>query len=193
MNGSLSGVPYLLSWVMTVASGITADWLIASGCMTANNTRKLMNTLGNLIPVLSLVMVGHVGCDHVLAMVFLCLSMSFQGCYTGAGGSINHLDIAPRFAGELMGMTNTFGTLTGVICPALVGYLTDGNQTRQQWQLIFYIAAAVNSFGAILYLVLAEGEEQWWAKPPPRQSIAHQVQSDLPNVISTHTSNTSSD
>ena len=32
---------------------------------------------------------------------------------------INHIDIAPRFAGMLMGIGNTFGTLPGIIGPQI--------------------------------------------------------------------------
>lgn len=36
-----------------------------------------------------------------------------------AGFSINHIDIAPRFAGVLMGITNTAGTLPGILGPQI--------------------------------------------------------------------------
>ena len=35
---------------------------------------------------------------------------------------------------------------------------------REEWQRVFFIAAAVYTLGAILFLLLAEGEEQEWAK-----------------------------
>ena len=36
-----------------------------------------------------------------------------------AGAGINHIDIAPRFAGILMGITNTAGTIPGIIAPII--------------------------------------------------------------------------
>ncbi len=37
---------------------------------------------------------------------------------------MNHLDIAPRYASILMGMSNGFGTLAGMLCPVVVENLT---------------------------------------------------------------------
>ena len=41
-----------------------------------------------------------------------------------AGFGINHLDIAPRYASLLFGITNTFATVSGILSPILVGSLT---------------------------------------------------------------------
>ncbi|CAG0881864.1 unnamed protein product, partial [Cyprideis torosa] len=38
--------------------------------------------------------------------------------------NVNHLDIAPRYASILMGMSNGIGTLSGMICPIVVEKLT---------------------------------------------------------------------
>ena len=40
------------------------------------------------------------------------------------GFNVNHLDIAPRYASILMGLSNGAGTFSGMICPLLVSYLT---------------------------------------------------------------------
>jgi len=37
---------------------------------------------------------------------------------------VNHLDIAPRYAGILMGISNGIGTLSGLLCPIVVERLT---------------------------------------------------------------------
>lgn len=40
------------------------------------------------------------------------------------GFNVNHLDIAPRYASVLMGLSNGVGTLSGMVCPLIVGALT---------------------------------------------------------------------
>jgi len=40
------------------------------------------------------------------------------------GFNVNHLDIAPRYASILMGISNGVGTLSGMICPVIVGAMT---------------------------------------------------------------------
>jgi hypothetical protein len=37
---------------------------------------------------------------------------------------VNHLDIAPRYASILMGISNGVGTLSGMVCPIIVGAMT---------------------------------------------------------------------
>lgn len=41
-----------------------------------------------------------------------------------AGFNVNHLDIAPRYASILMGISNGVGTLSGMVCPLIVGAMT---------------------------------------------------------------------
>ena len=41
-----------------------------------------------------------------------------------AGFAVNHLDIAPRYASILFGITNTSATIPGILSPLVVGYIT---------------------------------------------------------------------
>ncbi len=54
---------------------------------------------GLLVPAGLLIAVGYVGCDQVAAVVLLTLSTGMLGV-VNAGALINHLDIAPSFAGK---------------------------------------------------------------------------------------------
>ncbi|XP_058385781.1 vesicular glutamate transporter 1 isoform X10 [Diceros bicornis minor] len=49
------------------------------------------------------------------------------------GFNVNHLDIAPRYASILMGISNGVGTLSGMVCPIIVGAMTKHKvmETRQ--------------------------------------------------------------
>lgn len=38
------------------------------------------------------------------------------------------------------------------------------SQTRAEWQVVFYIAAAMYGFGAFFYIIFASGELQPWAR-----------------------------
>lgn len=50
----------------------------------------------------------------------LCVGFSFFH----QGFNVNHLDIAPRYASILMGISNGVGTLSGMVCPLIVGAMT---------------------------------------------------------------------
>jgi len=51
------------------------------------------------------------------------------GCY--AGFNVNHLDIAPRYASILMGMSNGVGTLAGMFCPIVTEMMTKHEVSRR--------------------------------------------------------------
>ncbi|XP_077990261.1 sialin-like [Glandiceps talaboti] len=163
-NGLLSAIPYFLLWFIQSTGGRLADFLRERKILSTTNTRKLMNTLGMILPAIFLVATGYVGCDKVLAVVFLTLSVGGGG-FCMSGFNINHLDLSPRFAGILMGITNMFATIPGFVGPAIVGQLTNHQQTRQQWQIVFYICAGVYLMGMVTYLMCGIGEEQEWNDP----------------------------
>ena len=48
-SGFLSGVPYLVLWLTQMTSGIIADFLRGRGYLSTGTTRKIMNTVGELI------------------------------------------------------------------------------------------------------------------------------------------------
>ena len=51
---------------------------------------------------------------HILCQLYLLI----------VGFNVNHLDIAPRYASILMGISNGVGTLAGMLCPVTVEFLT---------------------------------------------------------------------
>ena len=57
-----------------------------------------------------------------VAVAFLTLAVGFGG-FAWAGFSVNHLDIAPKYASLLMGLSNTFATIPGIISPGLTGII----------------------------------------------------------------------
>ncbi|KTF94132.1 hypothetical protein cypCar_00025605 [Cyprinus carpio] len=104
-----------------------------------------------------------VGFSHtkVIAISFLVLAVGFSG-FAISGFNVNHLDIAPRYASILMGISNGVGTLSGMVCPLIVGAMTK-HKTRDEWQYVFLIASLVHYGGVIFYGIFASGEKQPWA------------------------------
>lgn len=51
--------------------------------------------------------------------------------FAAAGFNVNHLDIAPRYASILMGISNGVGTLSGMVCPLIVGAMTKNKVSRK--------------------------------------------------------------
>jgi hypothetical protein len=49
------------------------------------------------------------------------------------GFNVNHLDIAPRYASILMGMSNGIGTIAGLICPIAIDNITEDNVSKAKY------------------------------------------------------------
>jgi sugar phosphate permease len=64
------------------------------------------------------------------------------------------LDIAPRYAGTVVGMQNAFANLAGVLAPVVVGYLV----RYLGWSAAFFLAAAVSALGILAYLLFGKAE-----------------------------------
>ena len=64
-----------------------------------------------------------------LSVIFLVLGVGFSGL-NAIGYAVNHLDIAPPFAGVLMGLTNTFASTPGFISPQITGFVTSNKVGR---------------------------------------------------------------
>ena len=72
-----------------------------------------------------LVLASFAGCDQIgLSVTCMVLGTGFL-CLNNSGYIVNHLDIAPRFGGVLMGVTNIAGTIAGCVTPSVTGYFTN--------------------------------------------------------------------
>ncbi|XP_048745498.1 sialin-like [Ostrea edulis] len=160
-NGLYSALPYIGFWGVINVAGVLAD--LALKCLSTTNTRKLLDISGKVIPALLLIGLGYLDCTMKgLAIALLTLGVSLSG-FQYSGFLINHMDIAPAYAGILFGISNAAGAVTGFISPAVVGLITEKGQSRSEWQTVFYIAAAIYLGSAVFYLIFSSGDLQKWA------------------------------
>ncbi|KAM9838476.1 sialin [Aulostomus maculatus] len=160
-NGFLSALPYLGAWLLSTLSGVVADSLIKRRVFSVTNVRKIF-TLTGLLPAAGfLAAVSYAGCSQTLTVTFLTLSTTIAGT-SASGVFINQIDIAPRYAGFLLGITNTFGTIPGVVAPIVAGYFTE-DHTMAGWRKVFWVAAGVNVGGALIFTIFGSGKLQKWA------------------------------
>ncbi|KAM9339820.1 sialin [Symphorus nematophorus] len=160
-NGFLSALPYLGAWLFSMLSGVVADHLLEKKVFSITVVRKLFTLMGMLPGAAFLVGVGYAGCNHILTVTFLTLASTTGGA-SGSGVYINQIDIAPRYAGFLLGITNTFGTIPGVVAPIVTGYFTV-DHTLAGWRKVFWVAAGINVGGAVIYTIFGTGKLQPWA------------------------------
>uniref|UniRef100_A0A8C1QHV1 Solute carrier family 17 member 6a n=1 Tax=Cyprinus carpio TaxID=7962 RepID=A0A8C1QHV1_CYPCA len=157
--GMLSALPHLVMTIIVPIGGQLADFLRSKNILSTTTVRKIMNCGGFGMEATLLLVVGFSHSKGV-AISFLVLAVGFSG-FAISGFNVNHLDIAPRYASILMGISNGFYDQSPAVL--IVGMKT--YNTREEWQNVFLIAALVHYGGVIFYGIFASGEKQPWADP----------------------------
>ena len=57
-------------------------------------------------------------------VLFVTIGLAFSGLTYGGGFLVNYNDVGGSFAGIVFGLSNTIGTVSGIVAPYLVGALT---------------------------------------------------------------------
>ncbi|XP_055373403.1 sialin-like [Condylostylus longicornis] len=168
-TGFLSAVPYLTMGLLLGVSGYLADWTQIKGYLTTTQVRKYFNCAAFLAQTVFMTLAAYL-LDPVWTVLCITIAVGL-GAFAWSGFAVNHLDIAPQYASILMGISNTFGTIPGIISPLITGYIVQ-NQSAEEWKIVFYISASVYIIGTIIYWFFARGELQEWAKKP--EQIAYE-------------------
>ncbi|XP_057789846.1 sodium-dependent phosphate transport protein 1, chloroplastic-like isoform X1 [Salvia miltiorrhiza] len=119
-SGLYSVFPWLTMAFSANLGGWIADTLVSRG-VSVTLVRKMMQTVGFLGPAFFLTQLSHIDSP---AVAVLCMACS-QGldAFSQSGLYSNHQDIAPRYSGVLLGLSNTAGVLAGVFGTATTGYI----------------------------------------------------------------------
>ncbi|CAF0756582.1 unnamed protein product [Brachionus calyciflorus] len=159
--GFAAALPHLTMSIIVPIGGQIADHL-RRNYFSTTVVRKLMNCGGFGMEAIFLLVVAYAQ-NPVVAIAFLTIAVGFSG-FAISGFNVNHLDIAPRYASILMGISNGCGTLAGMLCPIVVESLTMEG-TKEEWSRVFLIASLIHFAGVIFYGLFASGEKQPWADP----------------------------
>lgn len=161
----LAALPHLVMTIIVPFGGQLADYLRRKEIMSTTNVRKLFNCGGFGGEALFLIMVAY-SRTRGTAIFALILAVGCSG-FAISGFNVNHLDIAPRYASILMGISNGVGTFSGMICPIVTEQITKDHTSiekiEDEWQYVFIIASSIHFFGVIFYGIFASGELQPWA------------------------------
>lgn len=155
-NLTESGLFCVLPWLTMAFSanlgGWIADTLVSRG-LSVTIVRKIMQSIGFLGPAFFLTQLSHV---HSPAMAVLCMACS-QGtdAFSQSGLYSNHQDIAPRYSGVLLGLSNTAGVLAGVFGTAATGYILQ----HGSWDDVFKVSVGLYLVGTVVWNLFSTGEK----------------------------------
>lgn len=145
--GFAAALPHLTMSIIVPIGGYIADRL-RKNSLSTTVVRKIMNCGGFGLEAVFLLVVAYAQ-NPIVAIAFLTIAVGFSGFAISGiennifnfneitmisyffnffvvtkGFNVNHLDIAPRYASILMGISNGCGTLAGMMCPVVVENLT---------------------------------------------------------------------
>ncbi|KAM3378665.1 ascorbate transporter, chloroplastic [Capsicum galapagoense] len=150
-SGLFCVLPWLTMAVFANIGGWIADALVSKG-LSITSVRKIMQSIGFLGPAFFLTQLSHV---KTPLFAVLCMACS-QGsdAFSQSGLYSNHQDIGPRYAGVLLGLSNTAGVLAGVFGTAATGYILQ----KGSWDDVFKVAVVLYILGTLVWNFFSTGE-----------------------------------
>ena len=152
LAAALAGIPLLFGGFGSLIAGIIATRLIARTGRVAR-VRRAFGFVG-LTGAALLLLISFYIRDPLIAMLVMGLA-SFFNDTTLPGSWAACMDVGGKYAGTVSGSMNMLGNFGGMAGPVVVGYiLSPTDSTTQDWQLAFFIFAAVYFLGAICWLFI---------------------------------------
>ncbi|GBP87189.1 Putative inorganic phosphate cotransporter [Eumeta japonica] len=164
-NGMLSALPYMAMYLMSFPLGFLSDFVLKKKWLSITASRKFSNSIGHWGPAVMLLGLAHVPAGNVaLAVALLTFTVALNaGHYTGY--LLVHVDMAPRFAGALMGITNCISNCISIIAPLVAGLLLKDESSAADWRKVFYVSSGVYLACNLLFIFLGTSERQPWNDP----------------------------
>lgn len=89
------------------------------------------------------------------AVILMCVCVGL-GSFSYSGWLANMIDIAPNHAGLLMGISNTIGTIPGILGNLTTGYILQ--RTNNNYNAVWLFAITLYVAGWSVYMVLAKAK-----------------------------------
>lgn len=152
--------PLAAIFVSTIAAQL-ADNLISKGVETTV-VRKICQTIAFLSPATSMIISSvDLGLPHWEIVAFLTGGLALSS-FALSGLYCTHQDISPEYASILLGITNTFGAVPGIVGVVLTGCLLDSTHS---WtvslfapSIFFYLT------GTVVWLAFGSSQPQTFIK-----------------------------
>ncbi|XP_074598644.1 vesicular glutamate transporter 3-like [Brevipalpus obovatus] len=168
-NGLLSSLPHLAFALSSICFGYICDYLRKTGRLSVTKLRKIFNTIGAIGPAICYIIIPHLGHGKVMVNILFVVAMVLSSS-TVTGSSTNHVDLSPTFAGTLMGVSNFFSNIPGVLVSEAHSLMVGESKEIKDWSYLFYLTSLIGLFGGMFYAIFASSKIQPWDP----ESEAHQ-------------------
>ncbi|ERL88032.1 hypothetical protein D910_05421 [Dendroctonus ponderosae] len=163
-NGVVSAIPYMAGAVTGFIFARLSDYLIGKNWLTTIQSRRTFQVLGSYGLVISFMILAYVSSTRTFAVVLLSLA-NIAYSATLVGYSVNHVDLSPRFAGILQGISNAISQAIAMFSPLIVHFLVKDRSDRLQWRAVFVIASGFYFICSTLYGFFSSATRQKWNGP----------------------------
>lgn len=150
-SGVFSVLPWVTMAVTANLGGWIADALVVRGA-SVTAVRKIMQTVGFLGPAFFLSQLA--GVTDVAGAVACMMGAQGLDAFSQSGLYSNHQDIGPKYAGVLLGLSNTAGVLAGVLGSLATGHIL----AHGSWADVWRVAVALYLVGTVVWNLFATGE-----------------------------------
>ncbi|GLV41829.1 uncharacterized protein CBL_13561 [Carabus blaptoides fortunei] len=162
-NGVLSALPYLVMWLMSFVFSAVSDYIINNKILSVVVARKIGNTIGTWIPAVALISLGYITSEQTeVAVSLLTIAVGINSAVY-VGFQVNHIDLAPKHAGTMMGITNAAANVFSIIGPIVGGLIvTDESDDVVPWRIVFFISSGIYFFFNLFFIIFGKAEVQPW-------------------------------
>jgi len=164
-NALFSALPYLAKFLLCLVLSSVAQILTRRKFFSIEFSRKFFNSIGHGIPAFVIVALSYVSSDNAEIAVALLVIAVGANAASYLGFQVNHIDLAPNFAGTMMGITNCVANICSIIAPLIIGFIVTDETDPSQWRIIFFIAGGVYFVGNLMFVVFGKVNVQPWNEP----------------------------
>lgn len=161
-SGLITALPPAALTLMIVPVAVFADWTQKNGYLTTTQVRKIVSCCG-LLGEATFMTCAILLESPMASVACIVCAAAFASGGIGGGYSVNPLDIAPAFSSIVMGFSNSFGSLTGIVSPILAGFIVP-NGTPSEWNIVLAIPVVIYLSASIIFFCFGSGELQEWAR-----------------------------
>lgn len=152
-SGLYSALPFAANTVGGIAAAWVQDRFISSGS-SITRVRKTTLTLAFVGAIIFLLLIPRAQ----TAMHAVWYLTGAMGIFAAAQGTVmvNNIDIAPRYAGLILGLQATAGNIAGALSPLMAGFIV---LWTGSFNGVFYLIVALLAATVIVWNWLATGEK----------------------------------
>lgn len=145
-NAVYSSIPRIANIIVSLITGFVSDWMHVHGGLSLTTVRKTFAALciyifnlifflnkrfalilifisASIIPSIFAISASYAGCDELLVVTLLTISIAAQGFNT-AGTVLNIFDLGPNYIAPLNSIVNSVSSIAAFLAPNIVGILT---------------------------------------------------------------------